>query len=249
MNILPIKTGLILEKPIKKIIDTIDFPVENGDVFVFTSKIISYEENNIINLNNIKPSLAAQKLAKKYILSANLCELIIQQSDKILGGVKHAILTLKNNILIANAGIDESNVQANHAVTWPKDPATSAQNLQKLIYKRFKKKTGVIISDSHCPPSRHGTSAIAIGIAGFNGIECEIGKLDLFKKPLKITYHNLADELASAANFLMGESNQGIPAVIIKEANIKLSKRSAHDLTHDLTIDPKKDLFNKLYKG
>ncbi len=251
MNTIPLKTPRLTKKPIKFILDKIkseNIPIKNGDVFVFTSKIVSYDENQLIKLTNVKCIDRAKKLSKKYDLDPHFTQLIIDESDEIIGGCKKAILTLKNGILIANAGADLSNVPKRYASIWPKSPALSADRIKKLIYKKFGKKVGIIISDSHCLPSRHGTTGMAIAIAGFKGIISEIGESDLFDKPLQITYHNIADELAGISNFLMGESSQKIPAVIIKDANIKLSNKKSQDLTNDLLINKDEDLFNKLYK-
>ncbi len=250
MNIIPIKTKFLQKEPIKNILHQIKkegIPIENGDVLVFTSKIISQQEKRLVELNKIKPSKKAIDFSKKYKIDKKFCQLIINESDKIISGTTNAILTFKNNILIANAGIDLSNAPKKHAYLWPKSPTNSAEKIKKTIKKEFNKSVGIIISDSHCSPARLGTTALAIAVAGFEPVKSEIGELDLFDKPIKITYHNLADELACTANFLMGESNQKIPAVLIKKANITLSGKSAKVLTNKLLINKNKDLFNKLY--
>jgi len=251
MQLIPIKTEILQKDPVKIILQQIkkeSIPIENGDVLVFTSKIISYDENRLVKLSSVKTTDKAEKTAKKYNVDKRFCQLVINEADKIIDGANRVILTIKNKILIANAGVDLSNVPNGYACLWPKSPTRSADKIKNLIKKKFNKSVGIIISDSHCLPSRHGTTGIAIAIAGFEGIISEIGELDLFDKPLQITYHNIADELAGISNFLMGESNQKIPVVVIKNAKIKLSNKNAKDLTNDLLMNKKEDLFNKLYK-
>lgn len=251
MKIIPIKTAILRQEPLAKIIQQIkikNIPMENGDVLVVTSKIVSLNDDRLIKLTDVKTTNEAEKLAKIYDFSPQYSQIILDESDKILGGVKRAILTIKDNILIANAGVDTSNVPSGYAVIWPKNPANSAERIRNLIQKEFGVDIGVIISDSHCLPLRRGTIGVALAVAGFKPLTDDRGRRDLFDKRLKITYHNLADDLASAANLVMGEYNQRIPAVIIKDAPIKLSHKSAQILTSQLKINQKEDLFNKLYK-
>lgn len=250
MKIIPIQTEILKDQPMAKIIKQIktkNIPLETGDVLVVTSKIVSLDEERLVKLADIKATNEAKKLANEYDFSPEYCQVIIDEADEILGGVKKAILTTINNILVANAGADTSNVPCGYAVIWPNNPAQSAERIRKLIKKEFGADTGVIISDSHCLPLRRGTIGIALAVAGFQPLTDDRGRLDLFDKKLKITYHNLADDLSSTANLVMGEYNQRIPAVIIKNAPIKLSNKPPQTLTDQLKISKREDLFNKLY--
>lgn len=251
MKIIAIQTAILKNKPLAKIISQIktkNIPLANGDVLVVTSKVVSLDENRLVKLADVKASDEANQLAKIYDFSPEYSQVIIDEADEILEGVKRAILTIKSNILIANAGADTSNVPPGYAVIWPKNPVESAQRIKNLVKKEFGFDVGVIITDSHCLPLRRGTIGIALAVAGFEPLTDDRGRLDLFDKKLKITYHNLADDLSSAANLVMGEYNQRIPAVIIKNAPIMLSQKSAQTLTNQLKISKREDLFNKLYK-
>ncbi|MCX6807057.1 MAG: coenzyme F420-0:L-glutamate ligase, partial [Candidatus Berkelbacteria bacterium] len=142
----------------------------------------------------------------------------------------------------------QSNVPTNSIALWPENPAKSAERIKKLIKKEFNANVGIILSDSHCLPLRLGTTAVAIAIAGFLGVIDLRNKADLFGRKLKITLTNVADQLASAANILMGEASEHIPAVLVKDAPIKLSSKSAKKLTRALIIPRNECLFREYNK-
>jgi coenzyme F420-0:L-glutamate ligase len=256
MKIIPIKTKRLLKNPLAEIFKIAKKKLKNNDILVITSKIISLEYGGLVNLKDVVFSQKAKKLAKKYAVSAPFAELVIKESDKILGGVKRAILTLKSGILMANAGIDVSNVPENYVVKLPKNLEKIADQIHTYLLSSQRKSAssprlsalGVVISDSVCLPLRLGTHHYALAISGFSGIIDERGKKDLFNKPMKITTHNLADELASAAGLVMGERSEKIPAVIIRGLPIKFTKLSAKKLTKELIINRRQDLFKKVIK-
>ncbi|MFH1366657.1 MAG: coenzyme F420-0:L-glutamate ligase [Patescibacteria group bacterium] len=246
MEIIPVKTPLI--KPGEDLAPLFlkllkNHSLKNKDMVVISSKIIAISQNRLVKLNQIKPRPSAYALSRKYALTPEFCELVIRESDKIVGGVKKAILTLKNGMAVANAGIDLSNVKSGLAVLWPSKPAIYLDKLKKGLERRFKAKIGLIAADSHCSPLRLGTRGVALAIAGFNGIIDERGKKDLFGKKMRITRVGLADELASAAASLMGERDQKVPIVIIRRAPLTLSNKSSQSLTRKLLIKPSACLF------
>jgi coenzyme F420-0:L-glutamate ligase / coenzyme F420-1:gamma-L-glutamate ligase len=248
MEIIPIKTKRLLKNPLPEIFKIIKGKLSDGDIVALTSKIISLEHDGLINLRDVVSSPKAQKLAKKYAISPQFAELVIKESDEILGGVKRAILTLKNGILMANAGIDASNVPLNYVVKLPHNLEVIADEIRRTIKKITGKNIGVIISDSVCLPLRFGTHHYALAISGFFGIVDERGKKDLFQKPMKITTHNIADEIASAAGLIMGERSERIPAVIIRGLAVKFTNLSAKKLTKELIISRQGDLFRDVLK-
>jgi coenzyme F420-0:L-glutamate ligase/coenzyme F420-1:gamma-L-glutamate ligase len=246
MEIIPLKTPLI--KPGEDLTALFfkifkKHPLKNKDIVVISSKIVAVSQNRLAKLNQIKPQKSACALSRKYNLSPAFCELVIKESDMIVGGVKKAILTLKNGMAIANAGIDLSNVKPGFAVLWPQMADKYLDSLKKALERRFKAKIGLILADSHCSPLRLGTRGLAMAIAGFSGIIDERGKKDLFGKKMLITRVGLADELASIASALMGEREQKTPLVIIRQAPITLSKKSSGFLTKQLLIKPPACLF------
>ncbi len=243
MELIPIKTKII------KRTDTIEdileeyICLEEKDIIVISSKIISVLQNRIAKLNNIYISDKAYKYAKRSELDAHFCELIIKESDEIINIVKKAILTIKHNILIANAGIDLSNSLKGEAILWPLPD--SAKLIYNILQKKFNTKNfGVIINDSKCMPLRLGTVGFAIDYYGFKGINNLIGKKDIYGNTMRITQNNIADMLASVANYLMGDTSECIPFVIIKSANVVFTKKSDKKNT---IIDKNKCIFSTLY--
>lgn len=194
---------------------------ENNDVLALTSKIVAYSQGRVVRLRDIRPSEQSRKLAKKHSLQPEFAELILRESDEILGGVDKAILTLKDKILTANAGIDNKNAPSGFAVLWPKDPEKAAQNIREKIMKATGRKIGVLIIDSGLIPLRIGTIGLAVAVAGFKPIRDLRRQKDIFGKPIVITRHAVADDLASAAHLLMGEAAEKTPLVLIRDARVE----------------------------
>jgi coenzyme F420-0:L-glutamate ligase len=197
-----------------------ELQLENNDVLALTSKIVSYSEGRIAKLSHVKPSEKAKQLAKKYSLKPEFAELILQEADRICGGVARAVLTLKNGILTANAGIDNKNAPVNSAVLWPENPPKWAKHFRDELKHKTGKQVAVVIVDSGLIPLRIGTIGLALAVVGFKPIkECR-GEKDLYGKPIAITRQAVADDLASAAHLLMSEAAEKVPIVLIKNAPV-----------------------------
>ncbi|UCH32715.1 MAG: coenzyme F420-0:L-glutamate ligase [Candidatus Bathyarchaeota archaeon] len=208
-NLVPILLRTITKHNVK---------LEDRDIIAISSKALAIAQGQIIRLNQISCSRDAIKLAKEYILKPQLVELILREADKILGGSKKALLTIKNGILTVNAGIDTKNAPKGYAALWPRNPHHSAQLILCEVEKETQKNIGIIIVDSVVAPLRMGTRGLALAIAGFKPVQDCRNRPDLYQKPLQITRHSLADDLASTAHLLMGETNEKIPFVLIKDA-------------------------------
>jgi len=194
--------------------------LEDNDVLALTSKLISYAENRLVKLDNIKPSTEAKKLAKRFELQPEFAELILRESDKIYGGVAKAVLTLKDEVLTANAGIDNKNAPEGYVVLWPIDASAWAERIREEIKQETDKKIAVLVIDSGLAPLRKGTGGLALAVAGFKPVRDQRGEKDIYGKPLVITQHAVADDLASAAHLLMGEAAEKTPIVLIKDAPV-----------------------------
>jgi len=225
MRLYAIETRLVKTKD--NLVDVIlaalkkqNLELENNDVLAVTSKIISYAENRLAKLSDIKPSEKARKLAKRFSLQPEFAELILREADKIYGGVEKAVLTLKDGVLTANAGIDNKNAPKDYAVLWPKNPQEWAKNIGEEIKRRTGKRIAVLIVDSGLTPLRKGTRGLALATAGFEPIKDRRGDEDIYGKPLIITQHAVVDDLASAAHSLMGEAAEKTPIVLIKGAPV-----------------------------
>jgi len=202
--------------------------LKEGDIVVISEKIVATSQGRVINLSEIKKiSEKAKKMAKKYDMDERFVELILQEASMILGGLPngHVILAKVNDFLIANAGIDQSNAGPNNVILLPKDMEKEVWNYWKRLRAEFSiKDLGIIFADSRVQPLRKGTIGIAIATAGFEPIEDLRGHPDLYNRPLEITMRAIADDLASAAQFLLNEADQQTPVVIIRGANVEFSE-------------------------
>ncbi len=130
---------------------------------------------------------------------------------------KHLICETWHGFVCANAGVDKSNVPGEQTVALlPKDPDRSARVIRRGIKKLTGKDVAVIVSDTHGRPLREGEINIAIGVAGIKPIRPRIGETDLFGYMLRVKQTAIADELSSAAELVIGQTNEGIPAAIIR---------------------------------
>lgn len=200
--------------------------LKEGDVIVIAEKVIATSQGRVRILSDVKNiSDKAKDLANKYDMDEKFVELIIEESSLILGGLTHVILAKVNDFLIANAGIDQSNAGPNKVILLPENLNQVVWEYWRALRKEFKiKDLGVIIADSRVQPLRKGTIGIAISTAGFEPIEDLRGHPDLFSRPLQITMRAIADDLTSAAQFLLNEADQQTPVVIIRGSNIEFTE-------------------------
>lgn len=255
MQLFKIHTGLI--KPnqdiIKEIILSLDnsqINIEDNDILAITSKIISLSQGRIVKLEEVKPSDLALKLSKKYNLDPEYVELIIQEADEIYGGTDQAICTLKEGVMIANAGIDRKNVPSGYAVLSPANPYESAQKIRQRIHDIKGKFVGVVIVDSRVTPLRLGTVGVAFGFSGFIPIRDCRGFKDLYDKPLQITRHCQVDDLAGAAHLVMGEVDERVPAILIRDAPITISYDLNSQINKEsIMVSPNRCLFINALKN
>lgn len=235
MLLIPIKSQLIksgsdllltLEKSLKRKKERL----KEGDILVIASKAVAYSQGLLVPVANEKEF---KKLVRK-------------EADTVLdeGSI---VFTMKNNVLIPNAGIDNSNTPKGEVVLWPEKPFEVAEQIRRDLIKKHKLKNfGILISDSHCQPLRLGTSGIAIGWAGFEGVVDERGAKDLFGKKMQYTQIAVADDLTCAANLLMGETNASIPFVIVRGFKAKWTTKKAS--SKDYFITPEECLYRTFYK-
>jgi len=224
--------------------------LKEWDIVCVTSKVVSMEQGRIVKLADVIPSsksLQMKKLqySKDFGAHPELAELVLRESEGLFGD-GFAYLSLKNNILIANAGIDLSNAPEGYAILWPREPwnwARSFRNKLKAEYDLVN--VGVIVTDSHLTPLRRGVTGLAIAYSGFEGVQSEIGKPDLFGKPLKVTEKAVADDLASVAVLVMGESGESKPFTLIRGAPVIFTDREIKPM--ESSIDPTVDLYAGIY--
>ena len=145
--------------------------LDDGDILAISSKAVASADGRIFNLKAVSVSRRAEKLARKHSLEPGFVELVLREADKVYGGVERAILTLKDNALAINAGVDHKNAPAGCAALWPSDPQRRAESLRGEIKRRVGRDVGVLVVDSSVAPLRTGTRGVAIGVAGFKPIK------------------------------------------------------------------------------
>jgi coenzyme F420-0:L-glutamate ligase/coenzyme F420-1:gamma-L-glutamate ligase len=219
--------------------------LRENDILAIATKIVSTTEGRILSFDRVKPSRRAKILARKYGLEPGCVELVIRESRKIYGGVPRALLTLKNNILIANAGIDHSNIPRGNLILWPKNPQRSAEGIRRQIFEATGKRVGVAIVDSRTTPLRMGTVGIALGVAGFRPVKDYRKKKDLFGNTMLITRQAVADDLVGAAHLVMGETDERIPMVLVRGAPVEFTDDND---PRSIVIGPKQCMFMKSLK-
>jgi coenzyme F420-0:L-glutamate ligase len=199
--------------------------LKEGDIVVIAEKVVATSQGRVVSLSDVKKiSMEAKKLSELYDMDERYVELIIREASMIIGGMTHVILAKVNDFLIANAGIDQSNAGPGKVVLLPSNLAKVVWEYRDSLKKKYNlNDLGLIIADSRVQPLRKGTIGIAIATAGFEPIEDLIGHPDLFNRLMEITKRAIADDLASAAQFLLNETDQRTPVVIIRNSNVEFS--------------------------
>jgi coenzyme F420-0:L-glutamate ligase / coenzyme F420-1:gamma-L-glutamate ligase len=217
-------------------------PLQNKDVVVVTHVAVSKAEGNVVNLDQITPSEKAKEIAQKTGKDPELVEVILSETKDIVRLGPNSIITeTKSGIICANAGVDRSNVLGERNVApLPKDPDASARKIRAEIKRLTGANVTVIISDTHGRPLRMGEINVAIGVSGLKPIRDRRGEKDLFGYVLRIKQTAIADELASAAELVIGQANEGIPAAIIRDYIYQTVENTS---ARDLTRPREKDLF------
>lgn len=248
MEISPIKTEIL--KPgfdlLKTVEEKLSGLIINGDIILLSSKIVALAQGRVADLKKIKPSKKALTLHKSRFRTTDprVIELILQESDFLFSGPIPT--SLKNSIFTYAAGIDLSNAPEDHAILWPKNPGKMARFLRQKLCKKFRlKKFGVVICDSSCQPLRYGTIGLALGWAGFMGVEDLRGKKDIFGRKLRYTQRAVADNLASSALLVMGEADEKTPFVLIHHAQVKFTNRVQKK--DEIFVRPEKCVWRGVY--
>jgi len=248
IEIIPV-LGLPIVKPGDEVADlviksmkTIGNPLKNGDVLVLCHVIISRSEGNIINLNEIKPSKIAENFAKFTGKDPRLVEVILRESRAVRRMAPGILVTeTHQGFVCANAGVDKSNVPGDDFVSpLPKDSDWSAETIRKRLLMTYGVDVAVIIADTHGRAHRDGEVNVATGASGLEVIRDRRGEHDLFGYELKVKRTAIADELAAAAELVIGQADEGVPAAIIRGYSYLKSDNSN---ARQLVRPREKDLF------
>ena len=218
-------------------------PIDDLDIIVIAQKVISKAEIRYIDLDKINISDQAKKLAFNLKKDEGLVQAIINESNKIISTEKNVIIVEhKLGFININAGIDQSNIpQAdNIALLLPENPSKSAKAIQTNLSNQLNKNISIIISDSMTRPYRSGVINFALASSNIQSLVNLKGENDMYGNKLKGTEVAVADELASAAGLLMGQSDEKKPIILIKGFNKSTYK--VND-AFDLIMNENEDLY------
>lgn len=229
MELFPVKTDVVsiggdLVSMIEEAIDAGDFRPRDGDVVVVAESVVATAEGRVVDLEAVEVGERARDLAAEYEVDPALMQLIVDESDEILGGIPGVVLTVKDELLYPNAGIDRSNAPPGHVTLLPRDPCASANRIREGLQERYDCRLAVIVGDSRTQPMRLGTVGVALACAGMHAVEDVRGTRDLYGNVLRISRLATADNLVSAAQILMREAAEQVPAVLIRGAPIRLDE-------------------------
>ena len=249
LTILPL-TGLPLIRPgddlaglIVRAADRLGTGIKTKDVLVVGQKAVSKSEGRLVDIDKVRPSKRAEEIARKTGKSGGFVEAVLRDARKIVRADREAfIVKTKQGWTCLNGGADKSNVEG--PVTYallPEDSDASARRLRAKIKRLTGRKVGVIICDTHSRPFRRGQVEETIGVAGLNPMVDYRGQRDLFGYQLRFKNVAVADELASAAELVMGQGREMIPAAIIR--GLKRVKFQDRVRSSGLVVGRREDLF------
>ncbi|HSN96365.1 MAG TPA: coenzyme F420-0:L-glutamate ligase [Nitrososphaeraceae archaeon] len=214
---------------------------KDDDIIVISSKFVSMSEGALLRLGEIKVSKEARIIATRYKMDPKIAEITLRESDYILGGIPGFLLSFSDGMIAPNAGIDKSNVPPGFVILYPNDAFETAENLRSKFLLEYRIRVGIVIADSRLMPTRIGTVGVAIACSGFEPVEDERGKKDLFGNVLRVTFRAVADGLAATGVAIMGEGSESIPAVVVRGFKVTPTDRKLSK--HDMAIDPEQDIY------
>lgn len=218
--------------------------VRDGDIIIIAESPLATSEGRVIDLATVFPGEEALQLGRTYTLDPRVAHLVVEESDEIVGGIPGFLLALTRGTLLPNAGIDASNAPGGCVVLLPRDPDRSAERIRQYFYETTGRKVGVVVADSRTHAMRVGCSGVAIGVAGIPAIIDDRGRKDLFGNVLHVTRRAVADNLASAAELVMGEADERVPAALIRGTGIEIGNFSGIE-----TMLPEECLFMGILQG
>ena len=214
-------------------------PLTGGDLLIVGQKIVSKSEGRLVRLADVNPSPVAQSMAASLTRDPRLVEVILRESRRVVRMDQGVLITeTHHGWVCANAGVDQSNVDLDCVALLPEDPDRSARALRDRVRVLAGADVLVIVADTFGRPWREGLTNVAIGLAGFAPLRNYLGERDPAGRPLQATILALADELAAAAEPVMGKLDR-IPAAIVRGLRLVPGEEGSKPLLRD----PARDLF------
>ena len=205
--------------------------LRDGDVLALAQKVVSKAEGRTVDLRGVTPSEEASRLSVELDhKDPRLLELVLRESRAIVAkGRSTIVVETRHGFVCANAGIDLSNVGAHRALLLPEDPDRSAQHVREEVRRLTGASVGVVVTDTFGRPWRLGTTDVAIGVAGFGPLIDYRGQRDGYGYELKASVTAAADQVAGAAELVMGKTS-GVPAAVVRGCDLPQGEGSAREL-------------------
>lgn len=214
-------------------------PIASHDVLVIGQKVISKAEGRLLRLSQVEPSPATRRMAENLGRDPRLLEVILRESRRVVRMDKGVIITeTHHGWICANSGVDQSNVDPDTVALLPEDSDRSARAFRERVHALTGAEVAVIVADTFGRPWREGLTNVAIGLAGMAALRDYIGVPDSAGRPLQATILAVADELAGAAEIVMGKLDR-IPAAIVRGLRLDTGDAGSKPLLRD----PARDLF------
>lgn len=207
-----------------------------GDIVVVSTKYVSVSQGRTVSISDTRVSGEGRRMARRFRIGPEMAEIILRESDLIMGGLAGFVLASTGGMMAPNAGIDASNARPGRVILYPAGPYRTAECLRRKIFLDTGAMVGVILADSRLMPGRVGTTGVAVACAGMDPVQDMRGDTDLEGRPLKVTLQAVADNLASAGNYAMGEGSQSRPFAILRGSGARL--RYGHVSDHETSVDP-----------
>ncbi|MGB7545204.1 MAG: coenzyme F420-0:L-glutamate ligase [Methanothrix sp.] len=226
--------GLPIIKPgddIAALIESL-FNIQDGDILCLASTIVAKSEGRLRTLESYRPSKRAERIARQIGKDLRFVQAVLDESADILLEEPFLLTKTRFGHIGVNAGIDQSNVGGGRILLLPEDPSRSAEKLRRSLNKNC----AVIITDTCGRPFRCGVTGVAIGWAGISALQDWRGKRDMHGKVLEITLEAVVDEIASAANLLMGEAGDGTPAIVFRGLRFPSGGKSSVFMPEDRDV-------------
>lgn len=220
-----------------------DLGLQDDDVLVLAETVVSKAEGNIVEIDSIKASEEAVKLSRISGKDARECQIILDNSVDVVKCREGLIITeTPHGFICANSGVDNSNCKKGFVTPLPVNPDESAEKIKKYLDEKYDCSISVIISDTQGRAWRVGAIGLAVGISGMHPCTDFRGDIDLYNQELKSTIEATADELASAASLLMGQSNSGNCLILIRgydnsECRCEIGESSISEIVRDKQTD------------
>jgi coenzyme F420-0:L-glutamate ligase / coenzyme F420-1:gamma-L-glutamate ligase len=216
-----VKSGDDLAAMIAERLRAASFAPIAGDIIVVAQKIVSKAEGRIVALRDVTPSPRACEIADIVCKDPRLVELILSESTEVVRAHPNVLIVAHRlGFVMANAGIDQSNIahepEGECALLLPIDPDKSCAEMKRQLDAEFGVDLGIVINDSFGRAWRHGVVGVALGCAGLPALWDRVGAPDLFGRTMRMTQIAVADEIASAASLLMGQTDEGLPVVLMR---------------------------------